>query len=556
MPKEGSAYGQLSAYGLAVLGALGGSFAGLLVKLFKWILELLLDLVWFELPRILDSWGWSSGSPFALYHFTWIWGGLMGAVVGGLRHFLPPESVPTLGLWVRHLHGPRGTAPAGLWVGAVAGLGVVTVLSGAAVGPEPLVVIGPSVLFAAVVERWGHKALPLLAETPAREGEGAQLRQVVRVAALAGGAGGLAAFFGLPLASAFMVLEVPHVDGAEFALEALPACVVASLMGTLLGDCVWHPKQLLGNSRFWFPGSPSLSEESAIHQRAFGLQAVLFAPCAGMVGGCAAHLLIGCIKALHIVLHRFLGPQTRGQLAARRAALLATVGAVNAALGLVYPSALFWGEEQLQVALTRGCDGMAPSCQPVELPHWYVGLQSDFAIRASKGQPMTAWQMVGLGVVKIVMISLCEAAGFVGGTIYPVIFVAACFGSALGSTAMVQSWGGQFVYLSTAAAMSTALAALLNTNLFGILLVLVLQANIPDGNVSSQIIALMTAVYTHYFLTRTTVVPYLHLLVSQKARDDVRYVPYEASSGGSENSDAELSAGDSTDSDSEQMSSL
>ena len=56
---------------------------------------------------------------------------------------------------------------------------------------------------------------------------------------LLGGAGGLSAFFGLPLASAFLVLEahqrfdwcalctlgacllgqVPHVDGAEFAME-------------------------------------------------------------------------------------------------------------------------------------------------------------------------------------------------------------------------------------------------------------------------------------------------------------------------------------------------
>ena len=56
--------------------------------------------------------------------------------------------------------------------------------------------------------------------------------QVLRVAALAGGAGGLAAFFGLPLASAFFALEIPHMDGAEFALEAYSACVVAGVVGT------------------------------------------------------------------------------------------------------------------------------------------------------------------------------------------------------------------------------------------------------------------------------------------------------------------------------------
>ena len=56
-------------------------------------------------------------------------------------------------------------------------------------------------------------------------------KPVLRVAALAAGAGGLAAFFGLPLASAFFALEIPHLDGAEYALEAYPACIIAGLVG-------------------------------------------------------------------------------------------------------------------------------------------------------------------------------------------------------------------------------------------------------------------------------------------------------------------------------------
>ena len=49
----------------------------------------------------------------------------------------------------------------------------------------------------------------------------------------------------------------------------------------------------------------------------------------------------------------------------RYASLLAVVGAANAAIGLLYPSALWWGEDQLQVVLTRGCSYVAkifPDC--------------------------------------------------------------------------------------------------------------------------------------------------------------------------------------------------
>ena len=41
--------------------------------------------------------------------------------------------------------------------------------------------------------------------------------------------------------------------------------------------------------------------------------------------------------------------------ALRYSALLAIVGAANAAMSFLYPSALWWGEDQLQVVLTRGC---------------------------------------------------------------------------------------------------------------------------------------------------------------------------------------------------------
>ena len=44
----------------------------------------------------------------------------------------------------------------------------------------------------------------------------------------------------------------------------------------------------------------------------------------------------------------------------------------------------------------------------------------------------------------------------------------------------------------------------------------VCQDNIPHGNVSSQIIALLTAVYVHYLLTRKCIPSQLRLMPSQK----------------------------------------
>lgn len=179
--------------------------------------------------------------------------------------------------------------------------------------------------------------------------------QVLRVAALAGGAGGLAAFFGLPLASAFFALEIPHMDGAEFALEAYSACVVAGVVGTIVGHCIWEPSQLLGNSRFWFPGGDS-PDQPQITTSEFGLGAVTMGILAGIIGGLTSYLLVTLMRGWHPLFEhiKHIKHQHRWK-ALRYSALLAVVGAANAAMSFLYPSALWWGEDQLQVVLTRGC---------------------------------------------------------------------------------------------------------------------------------------------------------------------------------------------------------
>jgi len=50
-----------------------------------------------------------------------------------------------------------------------------------------------------------------------------------------------------PQFARFFAIEIPHMDGAEFALEAYSACVVAGVVGTIVGHCIWNPQQLLGH---------------------------------------------------------------------------------------------------------------------------------------------------------------------------------------------------------------------------------------------------------------------------------------------------------------------
>lgn len=139
---------------------------------------------------------------------------------------------------------------------------------------------------------------------------------------------------------------------------------------------------------------------------------------AGIIGGLTSYLLVTLMRGWHPLFEhiKHIKHQHRWK-ALRYSALLAVVGAANAAMSFLYPSALWWGEDQLQVVLTRGCSFGAkifPDCQPVKLKYLYEKLIYKDAIVAHPGISMSGWEMFGLGLVKLVMISMCEGAGFVG----------------------------------------------------------------------------------------------------------------------------------------------
>lgn len=175
-----------------------GIFSGIEVKIFKTVLEYSLELLWKTVPQSLDSAGWTPDSAVSLCNYTWIVNGTLGFILGVCLPMLDTAEAKGLGPWILKLHkSSTGSARPGPWLGTFVLLGLLTVLSGASVGPEPVVIIVPSVLAGAVAS-----------------GPLQQPPYIVRTVALAGGAGGLAAFFNLSIAAALFVLEVPSLDGA------------------------------------------------------------------------------------------------------------------------------------------------------------------------------------------------------------------------------------------------------------------------------------------------------------------------------------------------------
>jgi H+/Cl- antiporter ClcA len=364
---------ELSAFGLFLAAATAALLIGVTVYAFQLLLLLLLRCIWKELPDALVRGGVDVES--LSWAFPPLVGALLGAAVGFISRHLVPQAAPrNLAMWVKALHvDPAGCARAGFdgsWRSRLTGgyvlgfliLVLLTVLSGASLGPEVLVIVAPSVLM-------GSLACGPLQQPP----------RTARVLALAASAAGLSAFFGLPTAAAFAILELPHSHGLQF-YEALPACMGASVLGAIFGGPIFKPGKLLGFSVFLFPGggaSTNTSFASATDPdiQPLGVGAAFFAAAVGLAGGLAGHIFVACIKVLHRFFAWLRGPPGGGLRGdARRAAVVGTVGALNGLAGVFFPAALFWGQNELQYALTRGCrqwtDGVSmASCVPYTLPY-------------------------------------------------------------------------------------------------------------------------------------------------------------------------------------------
>uniref|UniRef100_A0A7S2LST8 Chloride channel protein n=1 Tax=Zooxanthella nutricula TaxID=1333877 RepID=A0A7S2LST8_9DINO len=331
----------------------------------------------------------------------------------------------------------------------------------------------------------------------------------------------------------------------------MPACMAASLFGVIFGDSLWRPDKLLGHSMLVFPGGPPL-QEGGVQATSpnLSLPALLWGGPIGCAASLLVHILILAVKKLHPVAHRLRHGRSGEALRPwvlrwRRAGLLALAGAINGAFGMLYPGALFWGEEEMQLALTQGCSEWRANmteCSPAEMPFLYAGLTGAREDAPAAIAPYSSGHMLGIALVKLVMILICELAGFAGGAIYPVAFSMAAFGSALGAQAGVAAMGSQYIAVCGITPIACGLAALLNTPFFAIFFVLVLQVNIPHGTASAQLMTMLFAVSLHYLIMRPWhhIFPELNMIATQQPRWDMKYIlpPWDTPPKHEEESDA------------------
>jgi len=201
-------------------------------------------------------------------------------------------------------------------------------------------------------------------------------------------------FFGLPLAGALFVLEVPHRMGMQY-YEALSPVMVASLVGVMFTKGIQSQEPLSGPYRY--PPVPIIRSKDM------------------MLG-----IVLGIVTAALAFLFTFLAKTAKkttyslGFVVDKRPVLVMTIGGLLFGwLGVLYPQTLFWSEFEIPTLLTNGTvplyHTMVPSIlhQPVPYDSLTIGM---------------------IGVCKMFAILICAVLGFPGGILFPVYFVGLAFG--------------------------------------------------------------------------------------------------------------------------------
>ena len=237
-----------------------GVVAGLLTAFWEMITHSLQFFLWSTIPSFLAS----SSSPFPLFssgllplplYHVFLTSLLTGVLLAFLS-LLPP--LPSQNTWIDSVHYPRCSSFSAFLPTLFNTLlfSTLTLASGLSLGPEmPLLVLAASC---------GTHL-------------GTSCRQSVlscRVLSLTASAAALAGFFGLPLAGAIFVLELPHSTGLQF-FEALTPATLASIAAVISNRLV-SSKAVEGT--FKYPPLGSLVPSRIV------LFAVLFGVVGGIVG--------------------------------------------------------------------------------------------------------------------------------------------------------------------------------------------------------------------------------------------------------------------------------
>jgi H+/Cl- antiporter ClcA len=255
---------------------------------------------------------------------------------------------------------------------------LIALVCGSSIGPE-----GPVLVFMASI-------VGLLEERFLRQGV-----RVKRILSLCAMSGAISGFFGLPLAGAIFVLEVPHRMGLQY-YEALTPAIVSSVTAVLVSASI--ERKHLYSGVYAFRAAPSL-------QAYYLLLGVPF----GLLGAMLAALFVVLYWLVKRLVHRWHGRFHPFALALVGGFLLGGCAALM-------PHVLFWGEYELGGLLLKS--NVPPHISPL--------LRGIIPI-----EPESAAYLLGLGFLKLIAILVVLCAGWPGGVFFPLLFAGGSAGMAL-----------------------------------------------------------------------------------------------------------------------------
>ncbi len=359
---------QLLLYAACLGVAIGGVSA-----LYYFALQFILWLVWTWLPNTIRP---NSAKDFQ--SFAWVLTAIGGLLVGLVVQRLGAPEGLNEAIDEIHQEGRiRYHTTPGMVVSSLLSLGF-----GSSAGPEaPLVDIHGG------IGSWLADRLKL-SQTDSR------------TLTFCGMSAALGAFFGSPLGSALLALELPHSFGMEY-YEALVPVIVAAIAGFVVFRSITG---LTIGGLYQFPDYGELQ----FHH-------LFYAVLLGVIGAAIALLFIVIFRATD----RLVQPLRH------RPILLNTLGGfVIGAIAFFLPLTLFYGEQQIQTIIDTGTQ-------------------------------------IGIGLLlltaigKMVTLSLSIHSGFRGGVIFPIFFIGAAVGMAM--NVLIPDIPSTIAMICTMAAITVAL---------------------------------------------------------------------------------------------------
>lgn len=330
-----------------------GVSIGLLSTGYYLILKFGTQAIWQGIPEIVHLPD-PIRNPNDARYYAWILTTLGGFLVGLIVHYLHAptgleaaiDEIHTEGRISYH-HAP-GMAVASL----------VSMIFGSSAGPEaPLVDVNGG------LGSWFADRLRVAKDT-------------TRILTFCGMSAALGAFFGSPLGSALLALELPHFLGLEY-YEALIPVLVAAICGFVVFRLCTG---LTIGGIYQFPAYSELQPDHLIHALALGV-----------IGAAVAILFVLIFRGIRYLV----------SLLRIHPVLLTTLGGLGIGLiAIFFPLTLFYGEEQIQTVINTG-------------------------------STLGATMLLLTAIAKMFTVSLCLQTGFRGGFIFPLFFIGATVGMAV-----------------------------------------------------------------------------------------------------------------------------